>query len=33
VFFEGNLPPLVFDHARILQDYFAFKRTGKRPLL
>lgn len=33
VFAEGNLPPLVFDHARILQDYFAFKRTGKRPLL
>jgi 8-oxo-dGTP diphosphatase len=33
VFFEGNLPPLVFDHARILQDYFALKRTGKRPLL
>ncbi len=33
VFVEGNLPPLVFDHARILQDYFAFKRTGKRPLV
>lgn len=33
IFHEGNLPPLVFDHARILQDYFAFKRTGKRPIL
>lgn len=33
VFFADNLPPLVFDHARILRDYFAFKRTGKRPAL
>ena len=33
VFVESNLPPLVFDHARILRDYFAFKRTGKRPVL
>ena len=32
VFHENNLPsPLVFDHARILQDYFIYKRTGKRP--
>ena len=23
--------PLVFDHAQILRDYFAFKRTGQRP--
>ena len=31
VFRENNLPsPLVFDHARILQDYFTYKRTGKR---
>ena len=31
-FGENNLPkPLVFDHAQILRDYFAFKRTGERP--
>jgi ADP-ribose pyrophosphatase YjhB (NUDIX family) len=31
-FSENNLPtPLVFDHARILRDYFAFKKTGRRP--
>ena len=31
-FEENNLPaPLVFDHARILRDYFAFKKTGERP--
>jgi len=31
-FLETNLPsPLVFDHARILRDYFLFKRTGRRP--
>jgi 8-oxo-dGTP diphosphatase len=31
-FGENNLPkPLVFDHAQILRDYFAFKRTGQRP--
>jgi hypothetical protein len=23
--------PLVFDHARILCDYFTFKKTGSRP--
>jgi ADP-ribose pyrophosphatase YjhB (NUDIX family) len=32
VFFEYNLPvPLAFDHAKILQDYFTYKRTGQRP--
>src|ERR1700752_417845 len=32
VFGESNLPsPLAFDHAKILQDYFVYKRTGKRP--
>lgn len=31
-FGEHNLPaPLVFDHAQILRDYFAFKKTGGRP--
>ena len=34
LFTEGNLPsPLVFDHIRILRDYFSYKRTGKRPKL
>lgn len=29
---EDNLPaPVVFDHAQILRDYFAFKKTGRRP--
>jgi ADP-ribose pyrophosphatase YjhB (NUDIX family) len=32
VFEEARLPsPLVFDHARILADYFRFRRTGERP--
>ena len=32
VFTESTLPvPLVFDHARILADYFHYKRTGVRP--
>ena len=32
IFTEGNLPaPIVFDHARILRDYFTYKRTGRRP--
>jgi len=32
VFVEHTLPaPLAFDHARILADYFAYKRTGQRP--
>jgi len=30
---DNNLPPLVFDHDRILRDYFAFRKSGKRPLL
>ena len=33
VFSQDNLPDLVFDHGRILRDYFEFKKTGKRPLL
>lgn len=33
IFHRENLPPLVFDHARILRDYFAFKQSGRRPLL
>ena len=32
VFTETTLPhPLAFDHARILADYFRFRRTGERP--
>ncbi|RLA88150.1 MAG: NUDIX hydrolase [Deltaproteobacteria bacterium] len=31
LFFEDNLPSLVFDHARILKDYFVFKKSGLRP--
>lgn len=32
IFSEQNLPsPLVFDHARIVADYFRFRRTGERP--
>jgi 8-oxo-dGTP diphosphatase len=32
VFYENTLPsPLAFDHAKILQDYFVYKKTGKRP--
>ncbi len=32
IFSENDLPaPIVFDHARILRDYFAFKKTGQRP--
>lgn len=32
VFHEDNLPsPLAFDHGKILQDYFTYKKTGKRP--
>lgn len=31
-FEENDLPAtLVFDHARILRDYFTFKKTGRRP--
>jgi 8-oxo-dGTP diphosphatase len=33
LFAEGGLPsPLAFDHAKILADYFRYKKTGKRPL-
>lgn len=31
-FAESALPaPLVFDHERILKDYFHYKKTGQRP--
>jgi 8-oxo-dGTP diphosphatase len=33
IFHRDNLPPLVFDHERILQDYFFFKDTGRLPQL
>lgn len=33
IFTEESLPPLVFDHARILRDYFHYKKTGQRPQL
>jgi 8-oxo-dGTP diphosphatase len=34
VFTAESLPtPLAFDHGRILADYFAYKRTGRRPAL
>jgi 8-oxo-dGTP diphosphatase len=34
LFEEKNLPtPLVFDHARILRDYFVYKKAGLRPKL
>ena len=32
LFEESGLPaPLVFDHARIMADYFTYRRTGRRP--
>ena len=32
VFREHDLPsPLVFDHPRILRDYFQFRKSGQRP--
>ena len=32
LFRENQLPsPIVFDHSRILADYFHFKKTGQRP--
>jgi 8-oxo-dGTP diphosphatase len=32
VYGENQLPaPIVFDHSRILADYFHFKKTGERP--
>jgi len=33
LFGEEDLPsPIAFDHAKILSDYFAYKKTGKRPM-
>ena len=33
LFGEEDLPsPIAFDHAKILTDYFAYKKTGKRPI-
>jgi len=33
LFGEGDLPsPIAFDHARILADYFRFRKSGRRPL-
>lgn len=33
LFAEEELPsPLAFDHAKILSDYFNYKRTGRRPM-
>lgn len=33
LFAEDTLPaPIAFDHARILADYFRYKKTGVRPL-
>lgn len=33
LFDETTLPaPIAFDHARILADYFRYRRTGERPL-
>lgn len=29
IFFQDNLPPLVFDHAQILADFFATSGTGR----
>ena len=32
VFIESELPdPIVFDHSKILTDYFRYKKTGQRP--
>ena len=31
IFHQDTLPPLVFDHDRILGDYFFFKETGNLP--
>jgi 8-oxo-dGTP diphosphatase len=28
---ERDLPPLAFDHAAVLADYFAYKASGRRP--
>jgi 8-oxo-dGTP diphosphatase len=33
LFTEETLPdPIAFDHAKILADYFRFRKTGERPL-
>lgn len=33
LFGEDSLPsPIAFDHAKILSDYFTYRKTGKRPL-
>lgn len=33
LFGEEDLPsPIAFDHAKVLADYFRFKKTGRRPL-
>ena len=32
VFLENELPsPIIFDHPKILADYFRYKKTGQRP--
>jgi 8-oxo-dGTP diphosphatase len=31
VFTEDTLPSLAFDHGQILQDYFEYLRSGRRP--
>lgn len=32
IFTETTLPtPLAFDHAHVLEDYFTYRRTGRRP--
>jgi len=32
IFYEHTLPtPLAFDHAKILADYFTYKRIGQKP--
>jgi len=32
VFTESTLPsPIAFDHATIISDYYAYRRTGRRP--
>jgi ADP-ribose pyrophosphatase YjhB (NUDIX family) len=31
IFTQQNLPPLVFDHAKILADYFTFKKEANCP--
>lgn len=34
IFQEGNLPePIAFDHRDILQQYFRYRRTGRKPTI